>query len=53
MSSKQSGTSGVIGRVLDTFRPSQQPTFECVYCGLSYDSDRLNCPACGGPVDEQ
>jgi hypothetical protein len=53
MSSKQSPDSGVLGRVLDAFRPTRQPTYACGYCGLSYDSDRLNCPACGGPVDEQ
>lgn len=53
MSSKQSETSGLIGRVLDTVRPARQPNWECGYCGLSYDTDRLNCPACGGPVDEQ
>jgi hypothetical protein len=51
MSSKQSG--GVLGRVLDTVRPTPQPTYGCDVCGLSYDTERLNCPACGGSVDEQ
>jgi predicted Zn-ribbon and HTH transcriptional regulator len=25
---------------------------ECENCGLEYDSDRLNCPACGFTVRE-
>ncbi len=53
MSSRVSDGSGVLGRVLDTVRPGSEPTYECEYCGLSYESERLNCPACGGPVGEQ
>lgn len=51
MSSKQG--SGTLGRVIDRVRPERAPSYECGFCGLSYDTDRLNCPACGGPVDER
>jgi hypothetical protein len=27
--------------------------YECGYCHLDFDADRLNCPACGGPVRER
>ena len=26
------------------------PAYECEHCGLDYESDRLNCPACGFTV---
>jgi len=25
-------------------------TFRCEYCGLSHETERPNCPACGGPL---
>jgi hypothetical protein len=27
--------------------------YECGYCHLDFETDRLNCPACGGPVRER
>lgn len=33
-------------------RFASQPTFECECCALTYDRDRLNCPACGCGVRE-
>ncbi|MFB6178633.1 MAG: hypothetical protein ABEI77_02780 [Halorientalis sp.] len=27
-------------------------SFACTYCGLTYEQDRLNCPACGCDVRE-
>jgi predicted amidophosphoribosyltransferase len=27
--------------------------FECALCRLGFEVDRLNCPACGGPVRER
>lgn len=53
MSSKQSRPGEVLGRVLDTVRPAPDPTFQCGVCGLSFETERLNCPACGGPVEEE
>lgn len=29
------------------------PTFECVGCGLTFDEERLNCPACGWCIRER
>ncbi|MFD1585467.1 hypothetical protein ACFR9U_00610 [Halorientalis brevis] len=26
------------------------PAFACTYCGLTFEQDRLNCPACGCDV---
>jgi hypothetical protein len=26
--------------------------FECDCCALTFDRDRLNCPACGGAVQD-
>ena len=26
------------------------PAFECECCALTFERDRLNCPACGGAV---
>ena len=31
-------------------RLRSDPAYECEHCGLAYDSDRLNCPACGFTV---
>ena len=27
--------------------------YECGYCHLGFEGDRLNCPACGGEVLER
>jgi hypothetical protein len=26
--------------------------YECAFCHLAFDRERLNCPACGGPIRE-
>ncbi len=46
-----------IARKLNTLKDSVPSSarpdagaFECGYCHLDFDGDRLNCPACGGPV---
>ncbi|MHB9286804.1 hypothetical protein ACKVMT_07160 [Halobacteriales archaeon Cl-PHB] len=31
-------------------RLSGEPTYRCIYCGMSFEDDRLNCPACGFDV---
>jgi hypothetical protein len=50
MSSSQQ--PGVLGRVLGSMLPETGPDYQCRVCGLSYDTERLNCHACGGPVEE-
>ena len=42
-----------IRRFLPPSVPSRAAGFECAYCHLGFDGDRLNCPACGGPVHER
>lgn len=32
---------------------SRASGYECGFCHLGFDGDRLNCPACGGPVLER
>ncbi len=31
---------------------STPPSYRCEHCGLTFDEERLNCPACGFDVDE-
>ncbi len=33
-------------------RFTSKPSYACGYCGLTFDHDRLNCPACGCDVHE-
>ena len=33
-------------------RLASRPSYACECCALTYDRDRLNCPACGGRVEE-
>ncbi|WP_424018471.1 hypothetical protein ACOZ4N_03060 [Halorientalis pallida] len=35
----------IIESIRERFRPS--PTYRCGGCSLSFDRERLNCPACG------
>ncbi|MBX0322225.1 hypothetical protein EGH21_04165 [Halomicroarcula sp. F13] len=34
----------------ERFEP--RPTYECGLCGLTFDDERQNCPACGYGVRE-
>jgi rubrerythrin len=38
----------VVAAVIETFGSAD--TFRCEYCGLSHETERPNCPACGGPL---
>lgn len=33
-------------------RLARTPAYECAHCTLSFEDERLNCPACGFPVEE-
>ena len=35
----------IIESIRERFRPD--PTYRCGGCSLSFDRERLNCPACG------
>ncbi len=37
----------LIETIRERFRPS--PTYRCDGCSLSFERERLNCPACGYP----
>jgi rubrerythrin len=40
------------GRLFEAIRDTTSTeTFACGFCGLSYERERPNCPACGGPVE--
>ncbi|MFB6308929.1 MAG: hypothetical protein ABEH35_06325 [Haloarculaceae archaeon] len=43
------GIDDLYDRVRTTLRSS---TYQCTLCGLQFDDERLNCPACGFQVRE-
>jgi len=44
---------GLVGRLVGSVLPDDSPGYECDVCDLSFDGDRLNCPACGGRIVER
>jgi rubrerythrin len=40
----------MLAAVIEKFPTAHSPTFRCEFCGLSHESERPNCPACGGPL---
>lgn len=43
---------GILSRVVGSVLTDRSECYECEFCQLSFDRDRLNCPACGGTIVE-
>jgi predicted amidophosphoribosyltransferase len=42
--------SRIVSTVVDSLPFGDSEQFLCEFCGLEYETERPNCPACGGPI---
>ncbi len=41
---------GVTQQLFDRIKGTSGPDYECGFCGLTFDREPQNCPACGWDV---
>ena len=44
---------GVAQQLFDRIRDAGEPDYECGFCGLTFDREPKNCPACGWDVSRR